>query len=301
MKLNSFSYLLKRGLNGIYKNRFMSFASFCIMLVSILMVGFTILTAINVDRLIQGMEDKNEVVVVVAENASEDAIATLGSQLRNTENVTDVSFYSKDDALKDYKETMSAEDQELFMYLDENPLPDTYRLRVKDISKFQQTTTTISSYSYIESVKVPTEFAEILINVRNAATILCLILLVSLVTACIIIISNSIRSSVLLRKKEINIMKYVGATNTFIRIPFFIEGMVIGAFTSGIALLITKFAYDAFQNALSSNYVLQTLIGTSNIIPFSDIIVYVGLGYLIAGVALGAFGTVASTRRHLRA
>ena len=300
MKLNSFSYLLKQGLNGIMKNKFMSFASFCIMLVSILMVGFTFLTAINVERLIQGMEDKNEVVVIIQENASQDAIDTLGSLLRGTENVTDVSFYSKDEALEDFKETMSAEDQELFLYLDENPLPDTYRLRINDISKFKQTTSVISSYGFIESVKVPTEFAEILINVRNTATVLCLILLVFLVTACIIIIANSIKSSVLLRRKEINIMKYVGATNTFIRIPFFIEGMVIGAFSSGIALLITKFAYDAFQNALSSNYVLQTLIGTSNIIPFSDIIVYVGLGYLIAGVTLGAFGTVASTRRHLR-
>ena len=300
MKLNSFSYLLKQGLNGIMKNKFMSFASFCIMLVSILMVGFTFLTAINVERLIQGMEDKNEVVVIIQENASQDAIDTLGSLLRGTENVTDVSFYSKDEALEDFKETMSAEDQELFLYLDENPLPDTYRLRIDDISKFKQTTSVISSYGFIESVKVPTEFAEILINVRNTATVLCLILLVFLVTACIIIIANSIKSSVLLRRKEINIMKYVGATNTFIRIPFFIEGMVIGAFSSGIALLITKFAYDAFQNALSSNYVLQTLIGTSNIIPFSDIIVYVGLGYLIAGVTLGAFGTVASTRRHLR-
>lgn len=300
MKLNSFSYLLKQGLAGIRKNKFMSFASFCIMLVSLLIVGLSTLTAINLNRIISGMESKNEVVVIVADDATDDAVTTLGTQLKGTQNVTEVEFFSKDQALEQMKEKMSSEDQELFIYLDTNPLPDTYRLRISDISKFRETTDTISHYSYVSSVKVPTEFAEILINIRNVTTALSMILLIALVIVCLVIISNSIRTSVFARRKEINIMKYVGATNTFIRIPFFVEGTVIGAVSAGIALLVTKLTYDAFQSALSSNYVLQTLIGTSNIIPFRSIILYVTLSYLGAGILLGAFGTMASTRKYLR-
>lgn len=300
MKLNSFSYLLKQGLSGIRKNKFMSFASFCIMLVSLLIVGLSALTAINLNRIIDGIEDKNEVVIIIADDATKDAIDTLGNQIKQTQNVSDVVFFSKDEALQTMKNKLSPENQELFIYLDTNPLPNSYRLRITDLSKLRETTDALSKYSYVQTVKVPTEFAEILVNVRNTTAALSMILLIALVFVCIIIISNSIRTSVFTRRKEINIMKYVGATNTFIRIPFFVEGTVIGAVSAGVALLVTKLAYDAFQKAFTSNYVLQSLIGTANIIPFRSIILYVTLCYLGAGILLGAFGTMASTRKYLK-
>ena len=107
MKLNSFNYLLKQGVNGIFKNKFMSFASFCIMLVSLLMIGLSLLTTYNVDRIIGNIEAKNEVVVVIDKNATEDQINALGNSLKTTSNISDVVFFAKDDAWKQMTENMS--------------------------------------------------------------------------------------------------------------------------------------------------------------------------------------------------
>lgn len=300
MKLSSFNYLMKQGVGGIWKNKLMSFASFCIMLVSLLMVGLSVLVTINVNRIIKGIEDKNEVVVVITDGADEDAIKTLESQLKNTENVMDVNFYSKDQALNQIKESMPSEQQDLFLYFKENPMPDTYRIRLSDISKMSSITQQIESYQNVDSVKKPTEFADILVSLRTTATIISTALIIALAIVCIVIISNATRASVFSRRKEINIMKYVGATNTYIRIPFFIEGVTLGIMSSLCALLITKFIYDTLQKTLTSNFALNTLLGTGNILAFKDIILYVALAYLLIGVLLGTFGTVSSTRKHLK-
>lgn len=303
MKLSSFNYLLKQGVGGIGKNRLMSFASFCIMLVSLLMVGLSVLTTMNVNRIINGIEDKNEVVIIIKDDISQEAIDTLGTQIKNTPNVKDVVFYSKVEAWKALKENLPVEQQEIFKYgddKDDNPLPDSYRIRVENISNISFTSSKISAYQNVDSVKVPTDFADLLVNIRKIATVISSVLLIALVTVCLVIISNTTRTSVFTRRKEINIMKYVGATNGFIRIPFFIEGLVLGAIASGGALLITKYAYDQLYITLTSNYTLQTLFGTGSIVPFNDILIYVAGAYLSAGILLGAFGTVLSTKKHLK-
>lgn len=300
MKLNSFNYLMKQGVRGIWKNKLMSFASFCIMLVSLLMVGLSVLVTINVNRIISGIEDKNEVVIVIKDDADEEAIKTLEAQLKNTDNVMDVTFYSKEQALNQIKESMPPEQQDLFLYFEKNPMPDTYRIRLSDISKMTLTTQKIESYLNVDSVKKPTEFADILVSIRTTATVISTALIIALAVVCIVIISNATRTSVFSRRKEINIMKYVGATNTYIRIPFFIEGVTLGVFSSLCALLITKYIYDTLQKTLTSNFAMNTLLGTGNILPFKKIILYVALGYLLTGVLLGTFGTVSSTRKHLK-
>jgi cell division transport system permease protein len=300
MKLSSFNYLMKQGVNGIRKNKLMSFASFCIMLVSLLMVGLSVLVTINVNRIISGIEDKNEVVIVINDGVSQEEIDALGEKLKNTDNVMDVSFFSKDQALEQVKNSMPEEQRDLFLYFESNPMPDTYRIRIEDISKMTETTRLIQTFTNVNSVKVPTEFADILVSFRTISTVISSVLIVALVVVCIVIVSNATRTSVFSRRKEINIMKYVGATNTFIRIPFFIEGVTLGLFSSLIALLITKFVYDALQKTLTANYAMNTLLGTGNILPFKDIVLYVALSYVAAGVLLGTFGTVSSTKKHLR-
>ncbi len=300
MKLSSFNYLMKQGVRGIWKNKLMSFASFFIMLVSLVMVGMSIMTTINLNRIIEGIAEKNEVVIVISDGVSQDSIDTLGTQLRDTPNVSEVNFYSKEDALENMKQSMPSEQQDLFIYFDSNPLPDTYRIRISDIAQIKETTDKIQNYQNVSSVKVPNDFADVLVSIRTIATILSTALIIILVIVCLVIISNTTRTSVFTRRKEINIMKYVGATNSFIRVPFFIEGMTLGILSAATALVITKVAYDALYKILTSNVTLQMLLGVKNIIPFNNIILYVCLAYLAAGVFLGAFGTVASTRKHLK-
>ena len=248
MKVSSFRYLVNQGLKSIWTNRMMSFASFCIMLVSLLMVGISVLASINLNRIIGGIEDKSEVVVQIKDNITDSDIQELENKIKQIPNVNTLEFYSKESAWENMIKDMSEEERELFQYADDNPLPDTFRLTVVDIQKMAETTTQIDTFENVESTKSPTAFADVLISIRRILTIVSAAIVLALIIVCLIIISNTTRASVFARRKEINIMKYVGATNSFIRIPFFVEGMIVGILAAAGALVLTKFAYEGVYN-----------------------------------------------------
>ena len=300
MKISSFNYLIRQGFKGIWRNKMMTFASFYILLVSLIMVGFAILVSINLDKVIGNIEEKSEVVVVVEDKVSKQSMTQIQSKIESIPNVTDLRLYSRDEAWKDMMEKMTDAQKDYFKYADDNPLPDVFRLKVKDIKKMNDTTAQIETFEGVESVQSPTEFADILINFRRIFVIVAIAIVVALVLVSLIIISNTTRASVFARRKEINIMKYVGATNSFIRIPFFIEGMVVGLIASGCALVITKFAYEGVYRILNEDYKLFGVFGLNNIYSFDSMFWPVTLSYLVAGAFIGAIGTSISTGKHLK-
>ncbi|MBO5576362.1 MAG: permease-like cell division protein FtsX [Ruminococcus sp.] len=300
MKINSFNYLIRQGFKGIWRNKMMTFASFCILLVSLIMVGFSILVSINLDKIIGNIEEKSEVMVVIKDGVSKSKLSEIEEKIKDIPNVKDVRLYSKDEAWKDMMEKMTEAQQDYFKYAEDNPLPDVYRLNVNDIKKMSETTTEIELFDGVESVQSPTEFANILINFRRIFIIVAIAIVVALVLVSLIIISNTTRASVFARRKEINIMKYVGATNSFIRIPFFIEGMVVGLIAAGCALFITKFAYEGVYKILNEDYHLFGIFGLNNIYSFDSMFIAVTISYLVAGAFIGAIGTSISTGKHLK-
>ena len=288
MKASSFRYLINQGFKGIWKNRMMTFASFCILLVSLLMVGTSVLVSINLTRIIGGIEDKSEVIVIVKDGTSQADMQTLENKLKEVGNINTVSLYSKDEAWKNMLKGMTDEEKDFFQYADDNPLPDTYKVTVKDIEKMSETTTQIETFDNVDSTKSPTAFADILISIRRVFTIVAFAVIVALVVVCLIIISNTTRASVFARRKEINIMKYVGATNSFIRIPFFIEGMIVGLLAAAGALLLTKFAYEGIYNIFNDDFKLWSILGVQNLYSFKSLLLPVAASYLIAGAVIGA-------------
>ena len=300
MKASSASYLVGQGLKSIWRNRMMSFASFCIILVSLLMVGMSVLATINLNRIIDGIEEQSEAAVTIKDNITEEQRDELRDKIKGLPNVATVTFYSKDEAWASMKEDMSDEQQDLFRYADENPLPDTFRVTVKDISIMSDTSMQIGTFDNVDSVKSPTQFADVLVSIKNILTIIMTAVIAALIVVCLIIISNTTRASVFARRKEINIMKYVGATNTFIRIPFFIEGMVVGVFAAAAALLLTKFAYEGVYGIFKSDNSLWSVLGVDNLYPFSKMAVKVTGAYLVSGAFIGAVGTSISASKHLK-
>lgn len=300
MKASSFRYLINQGFKGIWKNRMMTFASFCILLVSLLMVGTSVLVSINLTRIIGGIEDKSEVIVIVKDGTSQADMQTLENKLKEVGNINTVSLYSKDEAWKNMLKGMTDEEKDFFQYADDNPLPDTYKVTVKNIEKMSETTTQIETFDNVDTTKSPTAFADILISIRRVFTIVAFAVIVALVVVCLIIISNTTRASVFARRKEINIMKYVGATNSFIRIPFFIEGMIVGLLAAAGALLLTKFAYEGIYNIFNDDFKLWSILGVQNLYSFKSLLLPVAASYLIAGAVIGAVGTSISTGKHLK-
>lgn len=299
MKISGIRYLTKQGFENVWKNRMMAFASFCVLLVSILLVGISILFYININSMIGGVENKNEVIVYLDDNTTNAQILEMQSLLEQMDNVDKVEFYSKDKAFEDMKKSMN-EYEELFTSLEgDNPLPDSFRLKIKDITLTSETVTLIEELDHVYSIRAAYDFVNILTEMKKIITLIASAIIIALAIVSMVIISNTTKASVFARRNEISIMKYVGATNAFIRIPFFVEGMITGMAAGAVATIITWIGYDAVVKLLTEEVNILNIIGTGSILPFSDIIIKVALSYIISGAVIGALGSVLSTRKHL--
>lgn len=299
MKLSSIRYLNKQGLENIWKNRMMAFASFCVLLVSILLVGIAVLLFMNLNSIIGGIEDKNEVIVFLDPEITMEQTETVQSKLEQIDNIDDISFYSKEEAFNSMKESMEGYADVFDSLGSDNPLPDSFRIKIRDITLTEETVAVINQLDNIFSVRAPYDFVNVLSELRKIISWVSVAVVIALAIVSMVIISNTTKASVFARRNEISIMKYVGATDTFIRIPFFVEGMVTG-FAAGIAAtIITWIGYDALVDLLTKEVNILSVIGVGSIIPFNAVAIKVAVIYILAGGLVGALGSVISTRKHL--
>ena len=300
MKLSGIRYLIKQGVDNVWKNRVMAFASFCVLLVSLLLVGISCLFFLNLNSIIGGIENKNEVIIYLQDDTSDQQIEEMGRELEQMDNISSVSFYSKEEAFADLQADM-LEYEVLFESLgDDNPLPDAYRIRVADISRLSETLSRLNSMQNVDRIRAPYDFVNVLTGLRRIVSVVALAVVVALVIVSMVIISNTTRASVFARRREISIMKYVGATNAFIRLPFFVEGMLTGLMAGAMATVITWFTYDSLVDLLKQDADILSIIGVGSIISYNDVALPVTLAYLGAGALVGAIGSVISTRKHLK-
>ncbi len=299
MKLSSMNYLFKQGMRNIWTNRIMSLASFCIMMVSLLLIGFTVVFVGNINLFIGGVENKNEVILILKDDISDDNIEQMGSKLKNMANVSECVFYSKEEAFEDLKASMT-EVEDIFSYYEDSPLPDAYKIRVKNIDEMSNTLMDINRIDGIDTIKAPNDFINILIEVKSFISVLFTAIIAALVIVCLVIISNTTRASVDIRKREIAIMKLVGATNSFIKVPFFAEGIMIGVLAGAAALGITCLGYSQIAKLLVSDMTIWSIFGFTGLIPLKDIMFKLVVGYIVAGAGISGIGTVMSTSKYVK-
>ena len=299
MRTSNVTYLVKKGISSIWKNFLMSFASFCILMVSLLLVSCAVLLMMNVNKIMSNIEDTNEITIYLKEDISDKQVEHLKSVLEKNQDITDVKYYSKEQALDDFRDNM-AEYSELLDYLDKNPMPETFLVRVKDLSKIRHVVNTVNDIEGVEQTKAPYDFASVLVQIRNTFTLIGGAVLIALVVVSIVIVSNSIRTSVFARRNEISIMRYVGATSGFIKAPFFVEGMFIGILAGAAAWGLTWLIYDSVFALFSADLTVWQMFGFYGLTPFGDIMWYVLAVNCAAGALLGAVGTVFSTGKYLK-
>lgn len=294
------NYLFSQGIKNIWTNRIMSFTSFCILMVSLLLIGFSTLCIANINSIVGSVENKNEVIIFLDDDVTDDDIEQMGTKLRNMDNIAEVNFYSKEEAFEEIKAGIENSD-ELFNYVgEESPLPDSYRVKVKDIEKMSRTLMDINRLNGIYTVKAPNDFVKILTELKSFISLLSVVVLGALVVVSLVIILNASRASVDMRKREIAIMRFVGATNSFIKIPFFVEGMTIGVFAGLVAAVITVIGYRELNNVLMQDTTIWTAMGITGLISLNDIIWKIFIGYIAAGALISAVGTVMSTRKYVK-
>ncbi len=278
----------------------MGIASFCVLMVSLLLVGVSVLFVMNVEILLGSIENKNEIVVFLNYDFPENKVNEAENTLKSLSNVSEVSYRPRDEALNRLIDQMDVNGSVYERVKGDNPLPNAFNVKVKDTSKITETVSQLNALSFTDDIKAPTEFAKVLNKLKKVVSIVSTALLVTLITVSLIMISNSTRASVYSRRREINIMKYVGATNAFIRIPFFFEGLFTGLVSGVGASAVTYYVYTMVMDIITNDVSLWKAIGVNEPLPFSEVKYFVIALYLCTGAIIGAIGSVTSTTKHLQ-
>jgi len=265
------------------------------------MVGLAGLTGANISVILSYVEDQNEVLVFTDGELTQEETQQIREILTDSEYTTPtgVTFKSRDDAWKEYKYN-NPEASIIYDRMDYNPMPNTYIVTINDLTKIKAA---VSEYELIDGVfkvSAPHDFAEFLISMRTTLTIIGGAVIAALIVICLVIIYNASRASVFARRQEINIMKYVGATNAFVKIPFFIEGMFIGVVAGGVSWILTGLAYNSIRSMFVEDVTLWEALGLASLLNFSDISWIVLAANCVVGALLSAAGIIMSMGKHLK-
>ena len=294
MKLNRVGYLIREGFRSIFTHGFMSFASVTIIMACLIIMGSVSLLSLNIDALIKDLENQNEVVAYVDEKISDDAqIRAIGDSIRAIGNVQSAEFVSRGEAMEKF---MSNYDSDLMEGIDETVFRHRFVIHLTDISLMAQTKAQLEAVDGISEAKAHTQYAKAFVSIRNVVTVVSLVLIVILVFVSIFIMTNTIKLATFSRREEIAIMKMVGATNSFIRMPFVIEGLVLGILGGGLGYLAEWGIYDGLTVKVVGSMAGSFL----NIIPFKTVAPYVFIIFIGLGILVGVFGAVNAIRNYLK-
>lgn len=300
MKINSLFYLTIQGIKNLWINRLMTLASIAVLTTCLLLVGFAILFTINVNNIVLYVEQQNEIVVFVKDDATQIELEDLSKYILNHQNVSSYEYISKDEALQIEKDRYGDQSELLSGLEEDNPLPASFNVRITNLELLSETVNEISSQTAVDQINATTEVSNAIVTIKDIVNSIGSAVVIALTIVSLIIISNTIRASVFFRRKEINIMKYVGATNGFIKFPFLIEGVILGLIASGISLLITWGGYTAFvqiSDTSGTNFLSSVF---SVILPFESVFVAILVSYGVSGIVIGSLGSFFSIRSHLK-
>ena len=271
----------------------MSFASVTIIMACLIIMGSVFLLSMNIDHLIGDLEDQNEVVALIDENYSAEQAQALHDTVASVPNVSDAEFVDRAVAMDNF---MNNFDSDFRDGIDETVFRHRYVIHLDDISLMSETEAQLQSIEGIVKVKAHLEYANAFITIRNIVSVVSLVLTVILVFVSVFIMSNTIKLATFGRREEIGIMKMVGATNSFIRLPFVIEGLVLGVLGGGLAFLAEWGLYTLLASRL-----MGTLAGSFiSVIPFVRVAIPMLIAYLGIGVFVGVFGGVNAIRNYLK-
>ena len=270
----------------------MSIASICVLVSCLVLTGAAELISVNIEKEVDSVGNTNETTVYIKDGASDLEAVYIGKNLEKLDNITSVRFYPKEDAINEFKDSLP---EAVFENVngDNNPLPDAYIIAMDDLSKYDQTIDAILKVDGVDSINNRSELARKLTDISNLVSYISLAIVVALTIISLFIIANTIRTTMYSRRFEISIMKSVGATNAFVRLPFVVEGMVLGFISAIIGTGVLYVVYEGVMSAVNSFVKIST-------IPFSDVYLQVGGIFIVAGVVIGAFGSFISMRKYLK-
>ena len=311
MKINTILYFISDAFKSLKRNRTISIASAATVLTTLLVFGAFLLTALNVKSGISDVQSKVEVKIFLVDNIEEADKANLENKLRETPGVAEVVYETKEEALANFREQVG-ENQEILAGYDEanNPLPASYIAKLESpeyaaeieksviiSSEEDENGNVVTQYmAGVESIGNDQELIDTIDSFAKTINWVGIILFIVLIGVSLFLIINTIKITVYSRRREIGIMKFVGATDWFIRWPFIVEGIVIGVVGALLSNVVLYFGYDALYNTLTSNV---SMVSVMKFINPSYVLTTMSWQFILAGVLIGTFGSIIALRKFL--
>ena len=289
-------YLTKEGFRNIRVNHLMSIASIAVLMSCLVMMGAAFMVIVNVNNVMTEIESQNVVMVYLKNEVQGDRITEMKNEITLMQNVKKCEYVDKETAFKQQLEELGT-DATYFEGVD-NPLPDLFKVSVSDMTKFDQTVSNLKQLNGVDSVRDNRDIAQMLVRIRRTIFYVSIGVIAVLLLISLFIIANTVRITMYSRRLEINIMKSVGATNWFIRWPFMVEGMVLGAISGVLSLAIVWGVYRALQSTVSS---MLTMVSRGfTVVPFTDYVIYLLVAFLVIGIVSGGIGSLISIQKYLK-
>ena len=299
MKPSTFGFLTVRGIRNLGKHWAMTIACIASLSVCMTLNTFAQLVEVNIDNLVNYLGQQNEMVVYVAPDADDATIQSVGESIQAMPGISYVQYMSKEDVLNQYRGYMADYAILLDEFENDNPFKANYRVSLADLSQMKEMSDELSKIDGVYSVTAPIEMTEVFVQIQQAVSRVGRGIVLVLMAVSIITVGSTIRLSVFARRREIEIMKYVGATNGLVTLPFVIEGLTMGLISGGLTAAVSIAGYDYLLQASSTlGGLWQMLMGTA-LVPVANVWQTILVYSLIAGAVAGALGSMFSIRKHL--
>ena len=293
MKHNKFGYLLSEGFRAVFKHGFMSFAAISITVACLVIINSFLLICYNLNLTVEEVQKEERIVVVIDETYTEAEAKSVGSDINLIDNVANAEFTSRGEALENFMSKF--DNSSLFDGLDPNSMRDQFEITLVDNGKIAETKAQLENVTGVAEVNANIEVGNSLATIRTVLYIASIAIAAVLLVVSLIIISNTIRLAMLDRREEIAIMKMVGATNGFIRFPFFVEGFILGFIGAAVSFFIEWGLYELIRKAI-----LNTGLKVLTVVPFAQVLMPMAVICAVAGFFIGIFGSLMSIRRFLK-
>ena len=293
MRFNNFRYLIKEGIRGIFLHGFMSFAAVAVTLACLLIVGSFFCVVYNLNVLVDELNKTNEVIAYVDIDLPDAQARSISTQIHKLDNIQRAVFKSKEQALEDFLKEHEGDDA--FTGIDAEDLRHRYVITLIDNGLMEQTVAELEKIDGIVKIQASFELAEGFNTIKDVLQIVSMGVIAILLCVSGLIISNTVKMAMYDRKDEIAIMKMVGATNGFIRLPFVVEGFILGVVSAGVAFILEWMLYDTLVLRIEAMDSLQLF----QFVPFTDLLIPVAALFSLAGMLVGVVGSWTSIRKFM--
>jgi len=293
MKLNNIGYLLKEGFRGIFLHGFMSFAAVCVTIACLVIVGSFSILAYNLDVMVEELNQTSEILVYVDSTLPDEEARSIGTQINLMDNVLQSTFVSREEALEDFIEDHDGDSA--FSGVQASDLRHRYIVTLEDNLLMKQTDEQLKQLPGVAKTNAAYELAEGFTTIQSVLHIVSYAVIAVLLVVSLLIISNTVKLAMYDRKDEIAIMKMVGATNGFIRLPFVVEGFTLGMVGAVLAFGLEWVGYDAMVQRISSVDSLQLF----SLVPFQELLIPMVITFGAAGMFVGIVGSWTSIRKFM--